>query len=444
MVGGTGSWLTLMAFCYTAASNAFLFMNFCTVTDLSQEIFHISTAQVTMTFSVALFATLPCTFIAAYYLQRKSWGCFCAAAILNAIAAWLRWWSVKQRSFAICMASTACVGFSFAVCCMAYAVVGERWFEGTQRLLATSIGVQSNYGGWCISAWLIPTVVKTMQDQEVFLFRQALAVSFGLILFAAFHSERAAKPLEEPAPVGSSVATMMKSPDYLIQLACYSTLGAISYAIPGVQDGLLGDTLGLGSDQTKWTNVVFIASGVAAGLLAGYYTPPHPHNLIKLCFVIAACAMLVISFMIGGGHVLEIGPPSLRVVFDVLLAAMGLAGAASLGFLGLGLAVITEAVPGVNEAYSAGAVEWFVQLGGAVLTQLASSPAGFHICTSLAVLVAILLVACGPVPNRDIAAPIPCVHSRSASHSRASTSDVEMTASFQSNRSDPSAAVTES
>ena len=61
------------------------------------------------------------------------------------------------------------------------------------------------------------------------------------------------------------------------------------------------------------------------------------------------------------------------MLFIVLLIAMAAAGAASLGFLGMALAAIADATPGVNEAYSAGAVEWFVQLGGALLSSYAGT-----------------------------------------------------------------------
>ena len=77
----------------------------------------------------------------------------------------------------LCLVSTVSIGFGFAVCCMSFAVVGERWFPPEQQMLTTSIGVQSNYAGWCFGALLIPTLVKTAEDHERFMFSSSFSTT---------------------------------------------------------------------------------------------------------------------------------------------------------------------------------------------------------------------------------------------------------------------------
>eukprot|EP00439_Symbiodinium_sp_Y106_P075747 s2723_g15.t1 len=76
---------------------------------------------------------------------------------------------------------------------------------------------------------------------------------------------------------------------------------------------------------------------------------------------------------------------SLAVRRAALVAAMAVVGGASLGFLGVALTHICHEVPEVHEAISAGAVEWFVQAGGGVLSSFAVNRHGFEICGALVV-----------------------------------------------------------
>eukprot|EP00928_Gymnodinium_smaydae_P090547 TRINITY_DN74335_c0_g1_i1.p1 TRINITY_DN74335_c0_g1~~TRINITY_DN74335_c0_g1_i1.p1 ORF type:complete len:414 (-),score=77.26 TRINITY_DN74335_c0_g1_i1:15-1256(-) len=390
MVGKRGSWLTLGAFAYNAAANAVMFMNFVVVSELSAGIFSVEASSTSLTYSVGLLTALPCTFVATYFLQRRSGITFFASVLLDVLGAWLRWLSVLRQSFVLCLASTVCIGSSFAICCMAFAVIGERWFREDQQVLATSLGVQSNYAGWCAGALAIPSLVHTEEDLRSFLLVQAIAVSLGLVLFALFHDEASAKPLSGHAaqPLESSLSRLARNQQYLVQLACYATLGAISYAVPGVQDGLFSVHFGWDQSTTRWTNLAFIAAGVVNGIYVGTKAATRPLLLLKVHFVAAAAALIVVQAALQ-----RLIPES--CVFVAVLLAMALAGAASLGFLGVALAAIAKVVPEVNEAYSAGAVEWFVQLGGAVLTETAGSARGFGALTSLAGLAAATLVLFG-------------------------------------------------
>ncbi|CAE7863712.1 unnamed protein product [Symbiodinium microadriaticum] len=376
------SWLTLAAFGYSAAANAVMFMDFVVLSDLSSRTFGVDVGDIAMTYSLALFTTLPTAFLVAYFLPRQSYYVFGAGALFNTIGAWLRWLSAVQGNWAMCLASTVSIGVAFAVCCMSYAVMGERWFPPELQMLATSIGVQSNYAGWCLSAFLIPTVVQSRQDLEQFLLYQAFAVTAAILLFMLLHDESAGKALPEEIPsVRRNLRSLSKHPKFFMKMACYATLGAVSYTIPAVQDVLISETLDATPAFTKWTDAAFIAIGVVAGMLFSVREPRNPDRLILCTFAAASvglvAASLIVSPLLAG--------TSLALRRAALVAAMAVVGGASLGFLGVALTHICHEVPSVHEAISAGAVEWFVQAGGGILSSFAVNRHGFEICGALVV-----------------------------------------------------------
>ncbi|CAE7806180.1 unnamed protein product [Symbiodinium sp. CCMP2592] len=311
-----------------------MFMDFVVLSDLSSRTFAVDVGDIAMTYSLALFTTLPTAFLVAYFLPRQSYYVCGAGALFNTIGAWLRWLSAVQGSWAMCLASTVFIGVAFAVCCMSYAVMGERWFPPELQMLATSIGVQSNYAGWCLSAFLIPTVVQTRQDLEQFLLCQAVAVTVAILLFLLLHDESAGKALPEEIPsVRRNLRSLSKHPKFFMKMACYATLGAVSYTIPAVQDVLISETLDATPAFTKWTDAAFIAIGVVAGMLFSVREPRNPDRLILCTFVAASlglvAASLIVSPLLAG--------TSLAVRRAALVAAMAVVGGASLGFLGVAL-----------------------------------------------------------------------------------------------------------
>lgn len=382
--------MTLFAFCYNAAANAVLFMNFVVVSDLSMQTFSATPSEIALTYSLGLLTTLPAAFGVAYFMPRHSYWVFGSSVLFDTLGAWLRWLSVRHESWALCMASTVCIGVAFAVCCMSYAVVGMRWFPPQQRTLATTIGVQSNYAGWCLGALLIPTWVRTTGDQEAFLLVQAVCVSIGMSLFLLFHDEGSANLSSQHHPATSKeLAVLARKPSYIAKVVCYATLGAVSYAIPAIQDTVLADTLHASPNFTKLTNVSFIATGVLMGLLFSVCEPRRPKRLIQASFFLAAVALIAASLLVHSS--LAFALPE-RWHRGLLLGSLAFAGGASLGFLGIALAEITREAPEVDPVMSAGAVEWFVQGGGGLLSCFAISNNGFALCAGLVALAACILM----------------------------------------------------
>jgi len=88
---------------------------------------------------------------------------------------------------------------------------------------------------------------------------------------------------------------------------------------------------------------------------------------------------------------------SRATLYALLLALMCVAGACSLGFIGIGLRAAVEAGSPVSEVYVGGSVEWLVQAFGALLTQTATCASGFFPCVGTAWL-AVALICCARFP----------------------------------------------
>ena len=73
------------------------------------------------------------------------------------------------------------------------------------------------------------------------------------------------------------------------------------------------------------------------------------------------------------------------VIFALVM--MTVAGAGLIGFLGIGLQAASEVAHPVGETYSAGLVEWMIQISAAVLTQVSTVQIGFWLCVAVTWLV---------------------------------------------------------
>merc|ERR1711965_362503 len=100
--------------CATLASiiNAFMFMNFSPVVELSRRRFRATEGQVSWLYSAALLATLPCFFAGATRMSNADTqrGAVLAIHVLNAVAALLRLAAVARASYAAAVASSLALG----------------------------------------------------------------------------------------------------------------------------------------------------------------------------------------------------------------------------------------------------------------------------------------------------------------------------------------------
>eukprot|EP00756_Hemistasia_phaeocysticola_P002737 Hpha_TRINITY_DN11854_c1_g1::TRINITY_DN11854_c1_g1_i2::g.1888::m.1888/K08220/FLVCR, SLC49A1_2; MFS transporter, FLVCR family, feline leukemia virus subgroup C receptor-related protein len=375
-------------------------------------------------YSASLLAVLPVAVPAARLLTTHQWPCIMAMSIFNCLGAWLRYLSVKHHNYGLAIFSSILIGFAAAVIITACAYVPSIWFSKSQRSFATSAAVMANYAGWALGTVLIPAMVKNtgpdgsgdsfvdgdsdtgIRDLQWFTFVQALIVSSCPIVTLLFHRER---PFQDPdsfSSVGAvdSEDTVQEDKDasdiipshrtnatpsnvhmdgklswssvecscsisvpFVIQGMMHAVLGGISFTIPAVQTTLFSD-LGFSDTEASWTNFAFVMSGVVTGLTAGHVTSKWTslqETVITACYVAAAAALMVVSIVAYNQD--DIGRDT---AYHIYIVFMGIAGAGSLGFIGVALTHACRHLPGVPHSYSAGAIEWFVQVWGAVFSQI--------------------------------------------------------------------------
>ena len=184
----------------------------------------------------------------------------------------------------------------------------------------------------------------------------------------------------------ATMSMLSRRPQYIIHTACYSSLGAVGYAVTGIMNECFsaalpaaaladarGDTIGsthpsdstlgaakeaLSAEETMWLNFVFVLSGVLVGLLAGKWTRPRRYALVvRSLFVIGACALLCVQLLLFAAQWTSM---SRDLLYRSLLCLMIFAGAGSLGFTSIGLRVaVAESAPAA-ELYSGSVIEFFL------------------------------------------------------------------------------------
>lgn len=378
-------WLVLCAFALNSAGNAFMFMDFSTIPDPTKQLFGFCSAAgsssgssadaiagtagdpceevgdsfIAATYSGILAAVLPALLIVMAFIDRYNLAVTIGGMAFNCLGAWLRWLSVHvaasgcahcaKHGRVICIISCVCVGFGAAAVVCSYAAIPARWFPPSERTLATSIAVQSNYAGWCVGALLFPYAIADTADLERLQLYQAVAMTAFFVLFATVYRDRQQAgayneqwlkdPHEEHMPFKRAMANLATNWQYVLQCLCYATLVGVSFAIPAFQTTAL-QSLNLDDKAAAWTNVAFIATGLVTGIASGRFcsSPSHFEPFLKLMFIMTSVGLLELVMIAEyGQHHL-----SPHVSYVLLVVGMAICGGGSLGFVGIALAAVGE------------------------------------------------------------------------------------------------------
>ena len=203
----------------------------------------------------------------------------------------------------------------------------------------------------------------------------------------------------------SALLLLLRNRQFCVHACCYSILGGVSFAIPGIQDSIFTGCLSspsLDSSHTMWLNFAFIICGVLTGLALGCVIKADDHQALAVkalfaCAVASTTAIAILSTPAVASHASEQLGDALYVM---LVALMGLAGASSIGFIGLGLHIAAALAHPVSEAYSGGLVEWSVFAWGAILTQLSRCELSFWLCAGASWFVLVVLFALAAFPTK--------------------------------------------
>ena len=407
----------LITFGWLTFWNSWQFMDFASVSALGKQIFHCDDQGLNWLYSASLVAVVVSSIPAIYLLEQHgatgNWSVMAIGTVANVCGGWLRWFSVAQESYAVALLSSIFLGFAGAAVIVSIVPLAEHNFPKETRTLATTVAVQLNYLGWCLSSVVVPANSGTKTELGSMLYTQAILISISLVLFPLFHQPRPqCMCCGTPAPkdnmnessnllhsdnavvatnalpqsnnavglshhVGQMVA-LCRNRAFLVQCVCFAALGGISFAIPAVQDELFLE-LGLSQDMTKWTNLCFLATGVTTGLTIGTIfhqkniQPTDFYSMFTIRLLFGLCTVSLSGLAVLASFASEL---SNSVVFSIASVLMCISGGCSLGFVGIALPQAVSVARPVSEVYSASAVEWMLQIFGVVFAQWCAGAGG--------------------------------------------------------------------
>jgi len=373
-------------------------MDFASCSEVAKEAFKIDNVQLNTLYSAIFFTSLPTLFAASYYIDRKHFLTSSIIPMSNVASAWLRYFAIIDGNYSMALLSSVISGLGAGVLISSYVPIAARWFPRRQTTLAVTLAVQSNYGGWAIAALILPLVVSNTEDLTYVLKMQALVSSILLVSFFAFHREKPAysysediipdkdtslpatcaiietvdipsdaKLAAEDLSIYDSMKRLFSSRNTMAQLFVFSLMGGVSFALPGIQDEMFSGDLGksnLNASQRSATNFSFILSGVLVGIILGALITKSCQRLlaVKVLIFMSSISLSALSaavIVIEGSRNNAVQE---EFVFGIVFGCMTLAGVGLVSFIGLALGMIADSAEPVPRAYSAGALECFLQI----------------------------------------------------------------------------------
>ena len=406
--GSKMAWLMVAALAFNAAALAFMFMSFLTTATLSASLLNVEPSNLTWLYSAGLISIVAFTLPAQYLLVHHHQLASLLGMILMAMSGWARYIAATKGKFGWALGGFVCSGAAGAVVLSSYTTVSERYFPPSMRQAAVTVPIQANYAAWALVSVLTPAVATSTASLTQMMFYQAIGISCGIPLFLLAHghapppkpsdaatdgaadgeqSTHLAPETAATMSLGRSYFKLLTNLQFVVQALSTAATAAVGITIPSVVDLIVGDgcsgapTIFHGIDlppaQTKWINFTYIGCGVVAGLVLGATcrSPRSQAVALRCLFAAAALALAALATLSAEPVATAIFGPALSpLALMVPLAAV--AGASTIGFVGLALPAAVGAAAPVSATYSGGAIEMLIQAGGAGLTQASTCEAG--------------------------------------------------------------------
>lgn len=375
------SWKTgipaLLTFGWLTFWNSWQFMDFASVSVLGKQIFHCDDQGLNWLYSASLIAVVVSSIPAIYFMEQHgstgNWSVMAFGTVANVCGGWLRWLSVVQESYSIALLSSIFLGFAGAAVIVSIVPLTKHNFPKEYRTLATTVAVQLNYLGWCLSSVVVPANSNTQEELGAMLWSQVILISLSLLLFPLFHRPRPTgscgcftSSTTTDASTKKAIVSSSLLPDatttleashinvefshhigqmvalcsnraFVVQCICFSALGGISFAVPAVQDELFLE-VGLTQEMTKWTNLAFLSTGVITGLTLGTVfhqkeiQPTDYYSMFTIRILFGLCTISLSGLAVLASFASDV---SNGVVFVVACILMSVSGGCSLGFVGI-------------------------------------------------------------------------------------------------------------
>eukprot|EP00929_Paragymnodinium_shiwhaense_P051608 TRINITY_DN25945_c0_g1_i1.p1 TRINITY_DN25945_c0_g1~~TRINITY_DN25945_c0_g1_i1.p1 ORF type:complete len:476 (+),score=83.58 TRINITY_DN25945_c0_g1_i1:168-1595(+) len=402
-------WLVLMTCGLNSALNAYLSMNSSASEQAYIDALHVSEEKISQLYSYFLFTVMigmtPGMVLTIHYEGLGiGW-----SVLVNVGSTWLRWLSIKNADYQLCVVSTILNAAGAWTILSLPAQLSKERFDRQYWTLTTSLVVQANYAGWLLGALLPAQLAVDAQSLETTAFAQAWGSSVVLVCFVLFY-RKADKSLayarthhDNLLHAGSHVSSganhsiedgsfrellqvSIDYPRFAVQVLCCGLLAGISFAQPSVAVFILR-AHGFDDSISTWINTSFLVAGVVAGILIGAQCSAKRmfSKTLKTLFVLAAISLVLSAILCHVGFVH--GGDTAGFVVMIVLSAV--AGAASLGFMGLGIEAC--ALYPASAGYVCWIIEFITQGVGGVLNLYAADSEGFMILAVLSVVAAVAM-----------------------------------------------------
>ena len=209
---GSRRWWVLLSFSFLSFTNAFILMDFADDYTLAEEALGLSgpdaSSQVAFLYTLFLICVMPAMLFASWGVVNYNWTTMLVGQSSNVICAWLRYAAVRYKSYAIAVVSTVFGGVAGAAVVCSYGVIAETWFRPSQRGLATTVAVQSNYAGWAAGSLLgLVANGDARFFSDTIMLAQAVGVTMCIpLFFGGYRGAPAPTAQEGPVSAGGTGA----------------------------------------------------------------------------------------------------------------------------------------------------------------------------------------------------------------------------------------------
>lgn len=407
---GTGfvRWSAAAAVALTSFLNATLCMTFSTMEESSKAVLDEDGPGVAALYTVWLVVTVLGLGLAMYFVERYERATLYLCTLSTVVSAWLRWYGIahwRNRYFASVLSEILCGIGAWPIFTLPGKISHKR-FPKHEQTFATSFMLQANYFGWLIVSALLPLLVHDENSFMSMLLAQAcIAAVCGVavvLMYQPMTSEATALVADTPDSVETLTSSgfsqvfqsIYTTPFFGVQLVCYGLLGGIGFATPSAIFFILDDRPSFAAAA----NAAFIGAGVLTGMLLGYYCKdPKTFGIsLKSCHLGCALAVLLCSLQV---HLDMLDRGVASVVVLLLLSAV--AGASSLGFIGIAIESLACSYP-VKAAYICWAVESFILIFAAIFADRAASSSGLWLMTVAAGICMLPIVCFYQPPQKQV------------------------------------------
>ncbi|XP_076659654.1 choline/ethanolamine transporter flvcr2a isoform X2 [Halictus rubicundus] len=369
-------WLILMIFVLYSASNAMQWIQYSIIANIVMNYYKVSSFSVDMTSMIFMITYIPFIFPASYLLDK--FGLRFAAlfgAILNALGAWVKVFSVNQDLYWLTFLGQTIVAVSQTFVLSVPARLAAVWFGPDQVSSACSIGVFGNQLGIAIGFLFPPMLVPSSDDvsivgrglQVMFYIVAAFTTVILVLIILFFKSEPPLPPspaqavqreAESTENFFQSVKKLVTNVGYLLLLLSYGINVGIFYAISTLLNHIVLTYFPHHETDAGRIGLTIVCAGMLGSVVCGIVLDKtHRFKETTLgVYLLSFLGMIIFTFTLNASKIY------------VIYITAGLLGFFMTGYLPVGFEFAAELTYPEPEGTSAGLLNAVCQVFGIIFT----------------------------------------------------------------------------